>query len=216
MNPPPAGESISTRAERVAAGQSPRLDAAGPGGEIWVRWGAITRFLKSSRLAFARERDLWNSLELTGKPDARIKVRDGSFVYSVKLPEHLAALNDERLLYEGVFLLSCALAESAAAERLGVEDQRTLAGVEDWGRRLLSAAGRDWVDVDGGYPGAIEVAVARNAISHGNRRADAKALTRLAKAGSEAWSAGEPVRLDYEAVATYRRRLASLLQTGGL
>ncbi len=184
-------------------------------GELWVRWGAITRFLKSSRVAFARERALWQSLELASKSDARIKVREGAFVYSVKLPEHLAALDDERLLYEGVFLLSYALAESAACAQLGVE-QRGIAGIEDWGRRLLTAARRDWGAVDGGYAGVVEIAVARNVISHGNDGVDEKALARLAKAGSSAWALADPIRLDYETLAAYRTRLASLLRAGGV
>ena len=182
---------------------------------LWVRWGQVTRFLKSSRVAFGRERGLWESLELTSKADVRIKLREGSFVYSAKLNEHLAALGDERFLYEGVFLLSCALAESAAVTALGL-DQRRLQGIEDWGRRLLDASGSGWDEVAGGYAGAVEVAVARNVISHGNQVIDELSLRRLAKAGSTAWELGNSVVLGYETLALYRTRLASLLRAGRL
>lgn len=42
---------------------------------LWDTWAELTRFLESARLAFARERALWESLELANREQAKLKVR---------------------------------------------------------------------------------------------------------------------------------------------
>ena len=112
-------------------------------------------------------------------------------------------------------VLSYALAEAAAVDRLGI-DSRIVAGIEDWGGRLLRAAGKDWQCVVGGRAGAIEVGVVRNVIVHGQNVIDEKNFTRLEKGGSQAFALGDPVELTYDRVVAYRARLKSLLTAGGL
>jgi len=127
--------------------------------------------LESARLAFARERDLWTAIELDRREDVRLKASAGKTNYMVSLDQHLLAIQDEGRLITSVLIHSYALAESAALDHLQL-GSRSVAGVEDWGTRLLSANSQDWSQVLGGFPGAVEVAVARNAFAHGNKRID--------------------------------------------
>ena len=62
-----------------------------------------------------------------------------------------------------------ALAEAAAADKLGVDDVADVGGIEVWGQRLLDAAKAEWKQVKAGKAGAVEVAVVRNTIAHGER-----------------------------------------------
>ena len=34
---------------------------------VWTEWAELTRFMESARMAFARERNLWHSLEITDR-----------------------------------------------------------------------------------------------------------------------------------------------------
>ena len=180
---------------------------------LWDEWGRITRFLEGARLAFARESDLWTSLQL--KPPVKRSVSTGQGAYEVELGDHLEAVGDEETLFASVLIHSYAVAEAAAADKLAV-DSRTFDGIEDWGDRLLQAEGRSWSRVKDGLAGAVEVAVARNVLAHGRRRLDAAAARRLNNAGRQSRRAGAIVRLDYPTLHTYRARLRSLLQQGGL
>lgn len=181
---------------------------------LWDTWAELTRFLESARLAFARERTLWQSLELANREQARLKVRVGKGWYKARLDQHVQAVMNEEMLYASVLIHSYALAESAAMDALALN--RAPAGIEEWGRRLLTQAGADWVSVKDGEAGAAEVAVVRNAFAHGTRRIDTAASKRLAEAGAPHRSAGTAVTLNYEDLRTYRGRLASLLNEGGL
>lgn len=172
-------------------------------------WGRLTRFFESARLAFDRERNLWDSLALAAPADVRIAAP-----HRVKLEHHLAAVGDEEMLYVAVLIHSYALAESAAATALGM-DVRTL-GIEGWGGRLLEANGCRWDAVAGGKGGAVEVAVVRNAVAHGVRTIDARASVRLNNAGVQGRRAGSPIALTYPDVREYRARLLSLLSAGGI
>jgi hypothetical protein len=178
-------------------------------------WGRITRFLESARLAFARERNLWTSLELDAPGDVRVSTPVHQGRYKVKLEQHLAAVSDEETLYASVLLHSYALAEAAAGEKLGVE-VRSFGGIEDWGSRLLAANGAVWTDVRGQKGGAVEIAVVRNAFAHGSRSIDASAEQRLQAVGITGRVAGSPVSLTYSDVREYRGRLLSLLRYGGV
>ena len=84
------------------------------------------------------------------------------------------------------------------------------------GKLLLSSSSRDWTGVFDGEAGAVEVAVVRNAFTHGTRTIDDGAEARLAVAGASPRTAGDAVNLTYEELRVYRDRLRSLLRTGGV
>jgi hypothetical protein len=176
-------------------------------------WGRLTRFLESARLAFARERSLWASLGIDDPDQVRISAPQGR--YSVALHQHIDAVEDAETLHGSVLVHSYALAEAAAADRLAM-NPRSLAGIEDWGMRLLTRNGRDWTDVKDGLAGAVEVAVARNAFAHGTRTIDDTARARLLAAGAKARSVGSPVIMTYDELRELRARLLSLLNVGGI
>jgi hypothetical protein len=179
---------------------------------LWAEWGRLTRFTESTRLAFARERDLWTGLEIKGKDDVKLEAETDQGRYEVPLGAHLDALGDEQTLYASVLIHSYALAEAAALERLRCKQP---CGIEDWGTRLLERSGHGWSDVLDGMPGAVEVAVLRNAFAHGNRGIRPHAGDRLQAAGSATLKVGNKVTLGYEGLRCYRSRLRSLLQCGG-
>lgn len=182
---------------------------------VWTEWGALTRFLESARVAFARERNLWHSLELADPEAVKITTTTGTRRYEVALSTHLAAVDDEVTLYASVLIHTYALAEAAASKKLGI-DSRSAGGIESWGKLLLSSHGRTWSGVFDGEAGAVEVAVVRNAFSHGTRIIDGGAEARLAAAGASPRAAGDAVGLTYEELRVYRDRLRSLLRTGGV
>lgn len=181
---------------------------------VWETWAELTRFLESARLAFARERTLWQSLELANREGARLKVRVGKGWYKTRLDQHVQAVLNEEILYASVLIHSYALAESAAMDALALN--RAPGGIEEWGCRLLTQAGAEWANVRDGEAGAVEVAVVRNAFAHGTRRIDTLASKRLSEARAPHRPAGTEVTLSYEELRTYRGRLASLLNEGGL
>lgn len=182
---------------------------------LWVRWGALTRSLISTRIAVERERSFWESLNFTNRSNLKIKAKARGGALTIRLVDHVKALDDEGTVLAAALVLSYSLAESAVADHLGL-DSRQVAGVEDWGGRLLRSAGRDWSQVEGGRPGAVEVGVVRNLIVHGVDKVDPKSHQRLVAAGCDRFEAGSPIALDYETVGVYRARLRSLLMTGGL
>jgi len=182
---------------------------------IWVRWGALSRSLISTRVAVERERSFWEDLNFTNKSQLKLKAGSGGQRFTIKLVDHVAALEDEGTVLAATLILSYALAESAALDRLGV-DARQAKGIEDWGSLLLEHAGQDWSKVTDGLGGAAEVGVIRNLIAHGQAAVDEKSIARLKRSGSKSFRLGEPIALDYERVGIYRARLRSLLTEGGL
>lgn len=182
---------------------------------VWTEWGSLTRFLESARLAFARERSLWGSLEITDLDAVTITSTTGRRRYEVSLRKHVAAVDDEVTLYASVLIHSYALTESAACQRLGL-DSRAAGGIESWGHRFLGANGREWTHVSDGMAGAVEVAVVRNAFAHGARSIDVRGAQRLGAAGSPKRCVGDAVSLAYDELCTYRGRLRSLLNCGGI
>lgn len=176
-------------------------------------WDRLTRFLESARIAFARETAAWEAVE--DPATVRIVSPAPQASYKVDLAQHVGAIADGEILHASVLIHSYALAESAAAARLGL-DVRGLAGIEDWGARLLRAAGADWSDVKGGLAGAVEVAVVRNAFAHGTRTIDASAHARLFAAGAKTRAVGSRVTLPYPQLRGYRNRLIALLAAGGV
>jgi len=182
---------------------------------IWSEWGRLTRFLESARLAFARERNLWASLELRSAEDVKLSAATTHGIYKVALTQHLAAVRDEETLLASVLMHSYAFAETAAAERLCC-DARDFGGIEDWGMRLLATTGSTWDSLDEGVAGAVEVAVVRNAYAHGGRRVDELAANRLRAVGRTKPNAGDVVVLDYPTLRVFRGRLRALMSLGGI
>jgi hypothetical protein len=182
---------------------------------VWDEWRNLTRFLESARVAFARERSLWQSLELADPESVTISTTTGVRRFQVSLSDHLASVDDEVTLYAAVLIHTYALAEDAGCRALGV-DSRSAGGIENWGKGLLAARGRDWSGVLDGEAGAVEVAVVRNAFTHGAREIDAGAVARLSACGAPLRSVGDRVGLQYEELRVYRDRLRSLLRVGGV
>jgi hypothetical protein len=182
---------------------------------VWIEWGRLTRFLESARLAFAREHNLWTSLELRSAKAVKLSTAVDHGTYKVSLKDHLDAVRDEETLLASVVIHSYALAESAAAERLG-GDARDFGGIEDWGTRLLATTGSTWDCLEEGLAGAVEVAVFRNAYAHGSRRIDASAANRLRHVGIKTPADGDLVPLDYPTVKRFRGRLRELMNLGGV
>jgi hypothetical protein len=182
---------------------------------VWNEWGRLTRFLESARLAFARESNLWTSLELRSAEEVKLSAATAHGAYKVGLGQHLDAVRDEETLFASVLIHSYALAETAAAERLG-GDARDFGGIEDWGTRLLATTGSTWDSLKEGRAGAVEVAVVRNAYAHGGRRIDDSAANRLEAVGMRSPTRGEVVALDYPTVKVFRGRLRALMSLGGV
>jgi len=192
--------------------QDERVSAPNVPPRLWEEWAGITRFLESTRLAFARETSLWSGLELDAPPaEVQLSVSAGKGRFRVALDQHLATMNDQTILHASVLIHSYALAESVGAIRLGV-DARELRGIEEWGSQLLDLNSKSWRQVRGGRAGAVEVAVIRNAFAHGTRRIDGLGSRRLAVSGAPERHPGSPVSLAYEEVREYRDRLRSLLR----
>lgn len=181
---------------------------------LWLEWGRLTRFVESTRLAFARERTLWSSLELrAAHDDVELIAPAGQGVYRVSLKAHLETIDHEETLFASVLIHTYALSEAAAARRLGLN--RNTGGIEAWGQKLLSARGSEPADVRGGEPGAVEAAVIRDAFAHGTRTVDQTAAARLVRVGAPARPAGSTVQISYDALRLYRDRLRSLLRVSG-
>ena len=179
-------------------------------------WDRLTRFLESARPAFARERELWESLGIHDPESVQISARaDEHGQYSVALSKHIDAVEDAQTLHGSVLVHSYALAEATAIGRLGI-DSRSHRGIEDWGARLLQSTGSDWSMVKGGLAGAVEVAVVRNAFAHGSRTFDEAAAARLLAAGASTRRVGAPLKLGYPQLRGFRARLLSLLTVGGV
>lgn len=183
---------------------------------IWERWGALTRSLISTRIAMDRERSFWENLNFTNKSQLKLKATPrGSNRVTVRLVDHVTALEDEGTVLAATLVLSYALAESAALDQLGL-DARQVSGIEDWGTRLLRAAGKGWSEVADDLAGAVEVGVVRNLVAHGQSTVDAKSHTRLLKAGCVDYEVGDSIQLGYEELGAFRNRLKSLLTVGGV
>ncbi|WP_018879211.1 hypothetical protein [Thioalkalivibrio sp. ALE9] len=182
---------------------------------VWTEWGRLTRFLESARIAFAREHQLWGALELADTASPKIHVKNDEATYQASLIQHREAVSDSWLVHASVLLSYYALAEAAAADKLGVDDVADIGGIEVWGQRLLEAANADWKDVKDGKAGAVEVAVVRNAIAHGERCYSQRGINRLTASGiATTADPGAPVLVDYPARHEYRARLRSLLRVG--
>lgn len=98
--------------------------------DLWNEWERLTRFLESSRVVFARERVMWELLDLADFDGARIKTTRDQVTYDVDLDDHLEALADEEILWGSVLVYSFAQTQAAVTEKLDI-DMRVSAGIED-------------------------------------------------------------------------------------
>lgn len=183
-----------------------------PDNDVWQEWKRITRFLESGRVAFARERSLWESLQIDVSEAVELVIPPGR--YRVSLPDHLEALSDEQIFYASVLLHSYAVTESAATEHLGGDDH-SVGGIEDWGQKLLNANGRDW-PFRCSKAEAVEVAVVRHAFAHSNLVLDETQYNRLSAAGDTTRTVGSLIGISYDELVEYRDRLKTILRNGGL
>lgn len=184
--------------------------------EVWDEWKRLTRFLESSKIAFQRELAIWRGLEVPDLGSVRINTQNGASRFSVTVNEHIDTLRDEQLLYFVVLTYSYSLCERYARVKLGLgEGDRLPGGIENWGENLLRQTNNAWSDVLGGRAGLIEVAVARNFISHGSQVVGQSTLNRFNVAREPSpWQLGDTVWLDYDKVEDYRSRLKSLMRIG--
>ncbi len=111
------------------------------GNRVWRQWRDITRFLESTRLAFARERQIWDSLQLASPEDITLASPAGIGTYRVALQDHIEVIGNEEMLLASVLIHSYAVAEAAVNELLGL-GPRSSGGIEAWGGKLLGQAGR--------------------------------------------------------------------------
>ena len=122
---------------------------------VWTEWSALTRFLKSARVAFTSERNLWHSLELADRQTVTITTQTGTGHYAVSIEVRIAAVDDEVTLFASVLVHTYALAEDAPCRKVGL-DSRTVGGNEVWGKWSLDANDRDWTGVLDSESGAVE------------------------------------------------------------
>lgn len=185
---------------------------------VWDTWKELTQFLESGSFALARERQLWSSIEIPDRLNAKIVAADGVRQYNVTVEQHLAAVTNERALHSAVLVFSYSLAEAAARDKLGLAPDDVLQnGIESWGQGMLSANAQSWASVQDGLAGAVEAAIVRNAVAHGTPTVESRMLNRLEAAGSAvAWKVGDPVVLGYLELQTYRARLKSLMRVSGV
>ncbi len=104
---------------------------------MWHEWERLTRFLESSRVVFARERVMWESLDLADFDGARIRTTRDQVTYDVDLDDHLETLGDEEILWGAVLVHSFALTQAAAAEKLEIDMKKSTGH-----RRLGQQAGQ--------------------------------------------------------------------------
>jgi hypothetical protein len=181
---------------------------------LWDEWGRVTRYLNGARIAFAREADLWDSLQIQAKKDVVLEVKRGGGTFKAKLDQHLQAMKDEEMLLTSVLIHSYALSEAGAADKLGMDIRQM--GIEEWGKRLLRANDKGWSAVTGGLGGAVEVSVIRNVLAHGRRTIDQRAENRLRAVRMNSRPNGSAITLTFDDVETYRARLRSVLRTAGI
>lgn len=178
---------------------------------MWENWKKGTRFFRSARIAFEREKNLWDNIELKEPESSQVHDEEGGSSYSVSVSEHVEVMRDLDLLYTAVLIYSYSIVESEAADQLG-EEIADLGGIEDWGERLLRQNDMDWGDVWGGREGIVEVAVVRNIFAHGKNVVDERSYNRLQNVGCDEWDEGDVIDLDFEMIRVYRNCLRSLLR----
>ena len=89
-----------------------------PTSALWSRWGALTRSLISTRVAVERERSFWESLNFTNRSNLRIKAKARGGGFTIRLVDHVQALDDEGNVRRASLVLSNSVAESAATDLL--------------------------------------------------------------------------------------------------
>lgn len=185
------------------------------GDAFWDRWGELTRYLHSARLAFKREAKLWDELEFGDPSGVEINQKGEPWKYHVTVEQHRAVMGGEETLLATVLISSYALAEAAALARLG-EESSDAGGIEGWGKRLLERNDQGWDAVLGGRSEVVEVAVVRNYYAHALAAMNEKSISRLRNAGNCRFEVGDTCPIDIESTIRYRHILKDLLRHGGV
>ena len=183
--------------------------------QVWARYGELTRFLESARIALERERSLWASAEFVAADSIQIKSSavGGAGTYKVRIDQHLEAVGDAEPLCGLVLLGTCAAAEELARIALGV-DRLPPGGVEVWGTAALNPD-HELADVTGGRQQIVAAFVARNAIAHGERHWTRLMAKRLSDAGGVPPQVGSKVEVAGDLVA-HRASIRSFMRLTGL
>lgn len=160
---------------------------------IWREYGALTRFLESTRIALAHEAERVHAEAKSG-PIQSVGIGGDPSKYEVRRSQHLEVVRDEEMLARLVLVQTTALCESLA--RLCVAKAGGLeGGVEAWGSRCLEANGQAWGSVEGGQSQVVLAFVYRNAIAHGSNELTAKEIRRLETAGNSQFGAGSTIEV---------------------
>lgn len=78
---------------------------------LWVRWGALTRSLISTRIAVERERSFWERLNFTNRSNLKIKAKARGGAFTIRSVDHVNAVDDEGTVLAAALVLSYSLAE---------------------------------------------------------------------------------------------------------
>lgn len=210
----PAEKLSSTKGALVAIeGTDDRFSAVS---DVWARYGELTRFLESARIAIERERSLWESADFVAAESIQIRSCSigGAGTYRVQIDQHLATLGDPETLSGLVLLGTCSAAEELARIALKTERLPT-GGVEKWGPEALRPNGHDLNEVKGGKAQIVSVYQVRNAVVHGHRAWTEAMVSRVIAAGGSPPAVGSKVEVA-PVLATYRSCLRSFMQLTGL
>lgn len=199
---------------------------------VWTRWKELTQFLALSDHVLLSQQEQWRALPIPDKHDVKILRQDGPYKFETDGATYEAILSDRHVLASVVLLNSYALVESAVRQVYGllvpdtsvstpllgqiranattITDVVKNGGIETWGTQVLSDLRRDWSYVETQKAGLVEVAIARNAIAHGEAEVTQSMVNRAtASSASLPWAVGSPIRLDIARVKEYRHRLRS-------
>lgn len=199
---------------------------------VWARWKELTQFLALTDHVLVSQQEQWRALPIADRHAVKILRQDGPYRFETDGATYEAILSDRHVLASVVLLNSYALVESAVRQIYGllVPDMsvstpllaqfraRTASidnlvkngGIESWGTQVLADFGRNWSYVETEKAGLVEVALARNAIAHGEADVTQTMLNRAIGSGATLpWALGTPIRLDIARVKEYRHRLRS-------
>ena len=186
-----------------------------PASQVWVRYGELTRFMESARIALDRERALWESTEFVSADTIRLKSPSISGnEYRVRIDQHVAAVSDAETLSGLVLLGSCAAAEELARIALG-RSRLPQGGVEAWGAEALALQATTLSAVKGGSAAIVSAYVVRNAVAHGMPRWTPEMVARVSEAAGSPPEVGARVFVARDLEA-YRTALRSFMRLTGL
>lgn len=199
---------------------------------VWTHWKELTQFLALSDHVLISQQEQWRALPIPDKHAVKIVRQDGPYKFETDGATYEAILSDRHVLVSLVLLNSYALVESAVRQVYGllepdmsvstpllrkirahttsIGDVMKNGGIESWGTQVLTDLGRNWSYVETQKAGLVEVAIARNAIAHGEADVTQSMVNRATGSGATLpWAAGTSIRIDIARVKEYRHRLRS-------